>query len=46
MKKEFVQYCVNVLKSKEDPRRIEAMKKWSKQFSWDLIAKKWDEVIR
>lgn len=46
MKKEFVQYCVNILKSKEDPRRIEAAKKWARNFDWDKIAKRWNQVLQ
>lgn len=46
MKKEWVQHCVNILKTGEDRRRIEAMKKWGKTFNWEIIAKKWNQIIK
>lgn len=46
MKREWVQNCVNLLSQREDPRRIEAMKKWARKFDWDKIAAKWDIIMR
>lgn len=45
MKKEWVQMCVNLLKNGEDKRKIEAMKKWGREFDWDKIAKQWNQVL-
>lgn len=47
MKKEWVDACVKILtRGKFERTQGEEMKKWAEGYSWDKIAKKWDDKIK